>query len=65
MTTEYAAEQIVSKAVDAAGRAGGIAEVFENVQESGTVTLLGAWRTRRNRTDQLGDSSDPRVSKTS
>src|SRR6201997_4173229 len=45
--------------------AGGIAEVFEDVEESGTVTLLGNWRARRDRVDQLGDSSDPRVSKTS
>jgi putative flippase GtrA len=45
--------------------AGGIAEVFEDVEESGTVTLLGNWRARRGRVDQLGDSSDPRVSKTS
>jgi putative flippase GtrA len=45
--------------------AGGIAEVFEDVEESGTVTLLGNWRARRGRVDQLDDSSDPRVSKTS
>jgi putative flippase GtrA len=45
--------------------AGGIAEVFEDVEESGTVTLMGNWRARRGRMDQLGDSSDPRVSKTS
>jgi putative flippase GtrA len=45
--------------------AGGIAEVFEDVEESGTVTLLGNWRARRGRVDQLGDSSEPRVSKTS
>jgi putative flippase GtrA len=53
------------QALESTLTAGGIAEVFENVEESGTVTLLGAWRARRNRADQLGDSSDPRVSKTS
>src|ERR1700753_3697531 len=47
---------------DAALTAGGIAEAFEDVEESGTVTLMGAWRARRGRLDQLGDSSDPRVS---
>jgi putative flippase GtrA len=50
--------------------AGGIAEVLEDNYEEGgfqrgNVTLLRAWRSRRNRVDQLGDSSDPRVSKTS
>jgi putative flippase GtrA len=45
--------------------AGGIAEVFEDVEESGNVTLLRVWRARHDRIDQLGDSSDPRVSKTS
>jgi putative flippase GtrA len=45
--------------------AGGIAEVFEDVEESGNVRMLGAFRARRNRLAQLGDSSDPRVSKTS
>ena len=45
--------------------AGGFAEVFEDMEESGNVTLLRAWRSRRNRVAQLGDSSDPRVSKTS
>jgi hypothetical protein len=39
--------------------------VFENVEESGNVTLMRAWRTRRSRVNQLGDSSEPRVSKTS
>jgi putative flippase GtrA len=53
------------RALESALTAGGIAEVFEDVEESGTVTLLGAWRARRSRPDQLGDSSDPRVSKTS
>ena len=53
------------QALESALTAGGIAEVFEDVEENGTVTLLGAWRARRSRADQLGDSSDPRVSKTS
>jgi putative flippase GtrA len=53
------------KALESALTAGGIAEVFEDVEANGTVTLLGAWLARRNRADQLGDSSDPRVSKTS
>jgi len=52
-------------ALESALTAGGIAEVFEDVEANGTVTLLGAWLARRSRTDQLGDSSDPRVSKTS
>lgn len=46
--------------------AGGIAEVLENnIEGGGTVTPLRAWRSRRSRFSQLGDSSDPRVSKTS
>jgi len=54
------------KALESALTAGGIAEVFEdNIEEGGTVTLLRAWRSRRNRFAQLGDSSDPSVSKTS
>jgi putative flippase GtrA len=53
------------KALESALTAGGIAEVFEDVEERGNVTLLRAWRSRRSRVDQLGDSSDPRVSKTS
>jgi putative flippase GtrA len=54
------------KALESALTAGGIAEVLEdNYEEGGTVTLLRAWRSRRNRLAQLGDSSDPRVSKTS
>ena len=53
------------QALESALTAGGIAEVFEDVEESGTVTLLCAWRARRSRPDQLGDSSDPRVSKSS
>jgi hypothetical protein len=45
--------------------AGGLAEVLEDVEETGNVTLMRAWRTRAGRASQLGDSSDPRVSKTS
>ena len=53
------------QALESTFTAGGIAEVFEDVEANGTVTLLGAWLARRSRADQLGDSSDPRVSKTS
>jgi putative flippase GtrA len=53
------------KALESALTAGGIAEVFEDVEERGNVTLLRAWRSRRSGPGQLGDSSDPRVSKTS
>jgi putative flippase GtrA len=54
------------QALESALTAGGIAEVLEdNYEEGGSVTLLRAWRSRRNRVAQLGDSSDPRVSKTS
>jgi putative flippase GtrA len=55
------------KALESALTAGGIAEVLEDNFEGGdgTVTLMRAWRSRRSRLDQLGDSSDPRVSKTS
>jgi putative flippase GtrA len=58
------------KALESALTAGGIAEVLEDNYEegglkNGNVTLLRAWRSRRNRVAQLGDSSDPRVSKTS
>src|SRR6201993_1643399 len=54
-------------ALESALTAGGFAEIFEdNFEEGdGTVTLMRAWRSRRSRLDQLGDSSDPRVSKTS
>jgi putative flippase GtrA len=52
-------------ALESALTAGGIAEVFEDVEERGNVTLLRAWRSRRSRLAQLGDSSDPKVSKTS
>jgi len=51
--------------LESALTAGGIAEVFEDVEESGNVTLMRAWRARRSRLNQLGDSSEPRVSKTS
>ena len=54
------------KALESALTAGGIAEIFEDEIEEGNVTLLQAWRNRRaNRFAQLGDSSEPRVSKTS
>ncbi|KAA0098092.1 GtrA family protein [Mycolicibacterium sp. P1-18] len=55
------------KAVEAAITAGGIAEALEDEAEkahdAGAVTSLRSRRSRRD--DQLGDSSDPRVSKTS
>jgi putative flippase GtrA len=50
------------RALESTLTAGGIAEVFEDVEETGNVTLMRAWRSRAR---QLGDSSDPRVSKTS
>ncbi len=55
------------KALESALTAGGIAEVFEDNIEASNVTLLRrpgrrAWT---GRLGQLGDSSDPRVSKTS
>ncbi|KJX75511.1 GtrA family protein [Mycobacterium lepromatosis] len=62
------------KTLESALTAGGIAEVFEDAIESSladsNVTLLRAWRNRSRRPDlnpasQLGDSSEPRVSKTS
>jgi putative flippase GtrA len=53
------------KALESALTAGGIAEVFEDEVESGNVTMLRAWRNRASRITQLGDSSEPRVSKTS
>ncbi len=58
------------QALESALTAGGIAEVLEDNYEEGglqrgNVTPLRAWRSRRNRVAQLGDSSDPRVSKTS
>ena len=45
--------------------AGGIAEVFEDELEGGNVTLLRSWRNKGRRPTQLGDSSEPKVSKTS
>lgn len=55
------------KAVEASMTAGGIAEALEDEAEkahdAGSVPSLRSRRTRRD--DQLGDSSDPRVSKTS
>jgi len=53
------------QALESALTAGGFAEVLEDLDEGGNVTLLRAWRSRRGRIDQLGASSDPRVSKTS
>jgi hypothetical protein len=63
------------KALESALTAGGIAEVFEDAFEGGfeeglpglegNVTLLRSWRNRASRFAQLGDSSEPRVSKTS
>ena len=54
------------KALESTLTAGGIAEVFEDDFESGgNVTLLRAWRSRAGGASQPGDSSDPRVSKTS
>ena len=52
-------------ALESALTAGGIAEVFEDEIEGGNVTLLRAWRNRAGRLGQLGDSSEPRVPKTS
>jgi hypothetical protein len=55
------------KAVEAAITAGGIAEALEDEAEkahdAGAVTSLRSRRARQG--DQLGDSSEPRVSKTS
>ncbi len=54
------------KALEYTLTAGGFAEVFEDEIEGGNVTLLRSWRNRRaSRFAQLGDSSEPRVSKTS
>lgn len=53
------------KALESALTAGGIAEIFEDEIEKDNVTLLRAWRNRAGRLGQLGDSSEPRVSKTS
>jgi putative flippase GtrA len=57
------------KALESTLTAGGIAEVFEDALEGGleddNVTLLRGWRRKASRFTQLGDSSEPRVSKTS
>lgn len=58
------------RALESALTAGGMAEVFEDTIESGhhmgNVTFLRGWRGRGTaRFGQLGDSSGPRVSKTS
>ena len=53
------------KALESALTAGGIAEVFEDELEGGNITLLRGWRNKANRFAQLGDSPEPRVSKTS
>ncbi|HEY2449804.1 MAG TPA: GtrA family protein [Mycobacterium sp.] len=54
------------KALESALTAGGIAEMFEDEIEGGNVTLLRSWRNRAgSRFAQPGDSSEPRVSKTS
>jgi hypothetical protein len=67
------------KTLESALTAGGIAEVFEDALESGmednNVTLLRSWRRRSGnasvsgmsgmKQSQLGDSSEPSVSKTS
>ncbi len=53
------------KALESALTAGGIAEIFEDELEDGNVTVLRGWRNRASRFAQLGDSSEPSVSKTS
>ena len=53
------------KALESALTAGGIAEIFEDELEDGNVTLLRGWQSRAERFAQLGDSSEPSVSKTS
>ncbi|GAA4293379.1 GtrA family protein [Mycobacterium paraffinicum] len=53
------------KALESALTAGGIAEMLEDEIEGGNVTPLRTWRNRAGRWGQLGDSSEPRVSKTS
>ncbi|MCW2664603.1 MAG: hypothetical protein JWP83_5755 [Mycobacterium sp.] len=57
------------KALESALTAGGFAEVLEDAYEGGlddgNVTLLRSWRKKASRFGQLGDSSEPRVSKTS
>ncbi len=53
------------KALESALTAGGFAEVLEDELEGGNVTLLRSWRKKASRFGQVGDSSEPRVSKTS
>lgn len=53
------------KAIESALTAGGFAEVLEDELEGGNVTVLRSWRKKASRFGQLGDSSEPRVSKTS
>ncbi|OBI12201.1 MULTISPECIES: GtrA family protein [unclassified Mycobacterium] len=53
------------KAIESALTAGGFAEVLEDELEKSNVTLLRSWRKKASRFGQLGDSSEPRVSKTS
>lgn len=53
------------RVLESALTAGGIAEIFEDEIENDNVTLLRAWRNRAGRLTQLGDSSEPKVSKTS
>ncbi|MFV0495426.1 GtrA family protein [Mycobacterium sp.] len=58
------------KVLESALTAGGIAEILEDEADVGNVTVLGSWRSRATRLvlsgpDQLGDSSEPSVSKTS
>jgi putative flippase GtrA len=57
------------KALESALTAGGFAEVLEDAYEGGleesNVTPLRSWRKKASRLGQLGDSSEPRVSKTS
>ena len=53
------------KAIESAFTAGGIAEVMEDEYERGKVTPLRRPNRRARRLGQLGDSSEPRVSKTS
>jgi putative flippase GtrA len=53
------------KAIESTFTAGGIAEVLEDEYERGKVTPLRRPSRRTRRLAQLGDSSEPRVSKTS
>jgi len=53
------------RAIESTFTAGGIAETIEDEYERGTVTPLRRPTRRMRRLAQLGDSSEPRVSKTS